>query len=473
VRLRARLALTLCAAAVPLGAGAFALHAYLDRRALEEGMREFVLARMENGGREMCEAFPHTFPEPPRPPGRPGHAPPPHPPGPGGPGRIELAAYDPSFRSANPRSPAFPPALRRALDGGAPTAAERYEEGGRGGLRVAMRMEWTEGPCAVMLAWRPDPPPNRAGRGRGPWIHYLLGVGLLLAALAAAGPTVRRVRRLTREVERAAKDRYATPVSVEGTDEIADLARAFNGAGASIRSQLEETERREAALRTFTADTTHDVMVPLTVLQGHLDRLRLAGEEGRAPDRADLRGAIRESQYMASLVHNLGAAARLGSGAAPNEARPFDLGRVVERVAGRHRPVADPLGIALEFAVPERPVVASGDELLVEQAVSNLVHNAVRHNREGGHVAVVLEAPPGGKAFALRVTDDGPGVPAELLASLGDRGLRSDAARTRSPEGQGLGIAIARGVCDRHGFVLAFRRPEAGGFEAEVSGPCA
>ncbi len=401
--------------------------------------------------------------------------PPPPPPPPAGRGdllaplRVELFAYDAKCTSRNPKAPPFPADLRAALEGGAPFASEPWEDGDRRGVRVAVRMSWSEGPCAVVLAWRPDPPEARA-RGLATWGPLLACAGLLLAAFAAAGPVVRRVRRLTGEVQRAAADRYGTPVTASGGDEIADLARAFNEAGASVRAQLEETERRETALREFVANTTHDVMVPLTVLQGHLDALRRRLEEAGAPDREKVLAAMVEAQYMASLVHNLGAAAKLEAGGPPPEPRPVDLGRAVERAVERHRPVARPLGIELDFAVPPEPVVVSGDDLLLEQAVGNLVHNAVRYNRTGGHVAVVLDAPRGGAAFSLRVADDGPGVPPDLLPRLGVRGVRADAARTRRPEGQGLGLTIVRGVCERHGFTLEFRTPEGGGLEVEIRG---
>jgi signal transduction histidine kinase len=98
-----------------------------------------------------------------------------------------------------------------------------------------------------------------------------------------------------------------------------------------------------------------------------------------------------------------------------------------------------------------------------------VVHNAIRHNRRGGHVAVVLdEDGPGG--FVLRVADDGPGVPAEQLPRLGERRFRTVEARQRHPEGLGLGLSIARDVAERHGFTLSFAAGPPSGLVVELRG---
>ena len=175
---------------------------------------------------------------------------------------------------------------------------------------------------------------------------------------------------------------------------------------------------------------------------------------------------------MASLVHNLGAAAKLEAGETHVERHPVNLNELVERAIARHRPVAGPRGIEINGAVPEPALWTSGDVTLIEQAVSNAVHNAVRYNRPGGHVAVVLE-PADGASFRLRVFDDGPGVPDDQLARLTERRYRADDARTRAPGGQGLGLSIAREVALRHGFALDLRRSEAGGLEVQLFGPTA
>jgi len=113
--------------------------------------------------------------------------------------------------------------------------------------------------------------------------------------------------------------------------------------------------------------------------------------------------------------------------------------------------------------------VVEGDVTLIEQAVSNVVHNAVRYNLRGGHVAVLLEeAPPDG--FRLRVVDDGPGVPAGELEGMVERRRRGDAARQREPGGLGLGLHITHGVAERHGFTLSFEPSEHGGLAVELRG---
>ena len=90
-------------------------------------------------------------------------------------------------------------------------------------------------------------------------------------------------------------------------DEIGDLARAFNAAGSEVRAYIEELEKRERSLRDFVQNTTHDVMLPLTVLKGHLVTMK----ERLGDDAAVVTSAMDEAHYMAALIHNLSVAAKL------------------------------------------------------------------------------------------------------------------------------------------------------------------
>lgn len=386
--------------------------------------------------------------------------------------RNELWAYAPDFRSANPQAPPFPPGLREELEDGAEVASSRWPPATRAGLEVALRMPW-DGPAAVVLVRRPEIGPPNALR------DFVLASALLCAVLLgavvfAAGPVVERVRRLTAQVRRGADAKVPSRVEIPGSDEVAELAGAFNAASDEIRSSLAELEKRERTLRAFVENTTHDVMLPLTVLQGHLTVLRRRAESGAPAQDEAARGevvvdALQEAHYMASLIQNLSAVVRLESGEIALEKHRIDLAPLVERVIARHAPIARARGLALEHAVPAEPLAAEGDVTLLEQAASNLIHNAVRYVDAGGHVAVVLER-RGGR-FALRVLDDGPGIAPELRSRVLERSFRAEAARSRHPGGLGLGLSIAKDVADRHGFELEISSPAAGGTQIELRGP--
>ena len=160
---------------------------------------------------------------------------------------------------------------------------------------------------------------------------------------------------------------------------------------------------------------------------------------------------MQESDYIASLVRNLEVAARLDAGE-PEAARdPIELSPLLARVISRHAPLARRRAVELVYAVPEHSPVAIGDLTLIEQAVSNLVQNAVLYNRAGGHVAAILEMDDA-QRFRISIKDDGPGIPPDELARLLDRGERGDAARTRHPHGSGLGLSIAARVAAAHAW---------------------
>ncbi|NPC81407.1 HAMP domain-containing histidine kinase, partial [Pyxidicoccus fallax] len=339
---------------------------------------------------------------------------------------------------------------------------------GRPILDVLLRMPWDGGPCAYILARREEPPSPPLG-GMPPLEVLAVPFFAVLAVVVALGPVIRRVRQLTDEVRTSAVSHYQQPVSVRGNDEVAELARAFQEARAEIQHQLSQQEAREQALRDFLANTMHDVMTPLTVLQGHLSAMQQRVGRGEPMEPAVMASAMGEAHYIASLVHNLAAATRLEAGEPQFQRAPVDLNAVVARVIGRHQPIARQRRISLVSGVPEAPVWVNGDVTLIEQAVSNVVFNGIHHGRDEGHVAVVLESTRQGR-FRLRVIDDGPGIPEEERARILERGFRGNAARTRGVEGQGLGLHITRHVAHVHGWTLTLAPSEYGGLEVALEG---
>nr|WP_225938030.1 HAMP domain-containing sensor histidine kinase [Myxococcus sp. RHSTA-1-4] len=466
----------------------------LRQRGQEEVLEASTLAQMQAGERERCEASPETWtvrrapppgegrslpdePGPPREPGprerepRTDGKPPPGrgPERPGrSPSRVQHFPYDAGLVSRNPRAPVLPEALLRGVRAGQGVVIHHSTQAGRPTLDVLLRMPWDGGPCAYILARREEPRSPPLG-GMPPPELLVVPFFAALAVVVALGPVIRRVRKLTGEVRASAVSRYQQPVSVRGNDEVAELARAFQEARAEIQHQLSQQEAREQALRDFLANTMHDVMTPLTVLQGHLSAMQQRLGRGEPMEPAVMTSAMGEAHYIASLVHNLAAATRLEAGEPQFQRAPVDLNSVVARVIGRHQPIARQRRISLVSGVPEAPVWVNGDVTLIEQAVSNVVFNGIHHGREDGHVAVVLESTRQGR-FRLRVIDDGPGIPEEERARLLERGFRGNAARTRGIQGQGLGLHITRHVAHVHGWTLTLQPSEYGGLEVGMEG---
>jgi len=270
-------------------------------------------------------------------------------------------------------------------------------------------------------------------------------------------------------VQRSAAGAYLVPVAVEGTDEIAELAKAFNGAAAEVRAQVEAQQHREQVLRDFLANTTHDVAIPLTVLQGRLAGMRRAQASGEPVPEELVAHAIEDAHHLGALIHNLGAAAKLEAGEPEIVRRRVDLVGVVQRCVARHQLLADLLGVDLQAAVPEAPLFAEGDVTLLEEAVGNVIYNAIHYNRRGGHVAVVLDPLPPGR-FSLAIADDGPGLLPGELAHLFERAFRGEGARARRPPGRGLGLDIAKRVADTHAMTLTADEPADGGLRISFSG---
>lgn len=447
--LRWRVAIAVIALVLPTTL-AFSLFSYRVRREAQiETVYESVVARMENGGRERCEARAElSFP---RRRGRRARA-----------GLELVGRYDASLRASDAASPPLSPAIAEAFEAGETAVLD--PDAPRMTPRLALRMPWDEGSCAVLLVRAP-----RAAALEGIPRDLLLALTVLVLALAAAtlalGPPLRRLGQLSSAVRASSKaGALEVPADTRGEDEIGVLAGALAGAAARDRAHVNELEARDRALREYVDGTTHDLALPLTVIQGHLGALGESAERGVPADAAEVRGAAASANYLAQLSANLAAAARL-EGGAPVEKRSVDVGPIAQRVLDRLAPIARHRNVELAAALPDGPATIEGDELLLERALANLVHNAIRHRAsasEPGHVAVIVQASP----LSVTVKSDGTPIDDAALASLRSGTVPPDVARTR---GRGLGLSIVRKVAALHGLRVEFARGEGGSLEVVLA----
>jgi two-component system sensor histidine kinase MprB len=268
------------------------------------------------------------------------------------------------------------------------------------------------------------------------WVTIAFGgLGVLVAGLAGwlvASNGLRPVRRLTTAVERIARTEDLTPLPVEGDDEVARLATAFN----QMLTALDAARVRQ---RQLVADASHELRTPLTSLRTNIDLLTMSGDMSSIPPAAreevmdDIRAQIEE---LTTLIGDLTELAR--DEPVPPTVEPVDLADVVDHAVQRVRRRAP----SVTFEVFTRPWWVVGEAPALERAVTNLLDNAAKWSPDGGLVTVRLSD------GVLTVDDQGPGIPEEARAHIFDRFWRSATARTLP--GSGLGLAIVRQVADRH-----------------------
>ena len=281
-------------------------------------------------------------------------------------------------------------------------------------------------------------------------VMLLFGLsGVVAAGIAGWGVArngLRPVRGLTASVEEIARTEDLRPLPVEGDDEIARLASAFN----QMLTALAASRDRQ---RQLVADAGHELRTPLTSLRTNLDLLAQsdASPDGLPPEaRAELLDDVRaQLEELSTLVGDLVELARDAPSAHVIET--LDLTDVVEDAVARVRRRAP----GVSFVVRTEPWYVVGEHGALERAVTNLVDNAAKWSPEGGTVRVALL---GG---VLSVDDEGPGIAEQDLPHVFQRFWRAE--ESRSMPGSGLGLSIVQQVAVRHsGSVEAGRSPHGG-----------
>jgi signal transduction histidine kinase len=269
-------------------------------------------------------------------------------------------------------------------------------------------------------------------------LALLMGSWISRRALAAVDQIITEVREITDG--RSLHRRLAEPLV---KDELGRLA-------ATLNQMMTRLERSFAALRRFTADASHELKTPLTVLRAGVERV-ITTPNLSQDTLATLEETLQEIKRMTELVDALLTLARADEGIAPLHREPVDLREIVEEVRETGELLAEESGVQMEVATPPEPMVVSVDATRIRQLILNLLTNAVKYTPPGGTVRMQLSAANG--RVILSVADTGIGIAPGDLPHIFDRFWRADSARTRTGErpGAGLGLAISKWIAEAHG----------------------
>jgi signal transduction histidine kinase len=241
----------------------------------------------------------------------------------------------------------------------------------------------------------------------------------------------RRIRRLERAADRIAGGRLDEPVLDRGSDELGQLAAAFE----RMRQRLAHLEY---ARREFIANASHELRTPIFALGGFLELLDDpdVDPQTRAEFLATMQVQVERLTKLATELLDL---SRLDAGQLRIESETVDLATLAEALAAEFTAMARAGDHPLAVEVASEPPVAQADEQRVLQVGRVLVENALRHTPPGTPVRIRV-ASEAGRAL-LSVQDEGSGIPEEHAEDIFDRFYRLDG---NLASGSGLGLAIAR-----------------------------
>jgi signal transduction histidine kinase len=228
-------------------------------------------------------------------------------------------------------------------------------------------------------------------------------------------------------------------IALRGTDD------EFDHLAGSLNAMLDRIQTLMEGLRQVTIDIAHDLRTPLS---RHRQRMELALMEARSADelRTALEGSVGEVDAILQTFGALLTLARLESGADPPGFTELNLAEVLRNVTEAYGAVAEDQGQSLALRLTGVALPVSGSRELLTQLFANLIENALRHTPEG--TAVDVSAETDGRAINVRVSDNGPGIPAALRQNVFRPFFRLDVSRTTP--GTGLGLSLANAIAAMH-----------------------
>jgi heavy metal sensor kinase len=268
---------------------------------------------------------------------------------------------------------------------------------------------------------------------------------LLIASaggLFLANKALRPVDAITRIARRIGSGDLSQRIRIKRVnDEIGRLASTFNEMIAKLEKSFHQVKR-------FTADASHELKTPLTILRGEVE-VGLKKKRGLKEYQSILASNLEEINRMSRIVEDLLTLSRADMGELIMEREEIELSALAREVWEDLQLLAKKKRVQLKF-VDNGFTRVEGDPLFLRQLILNLTENGLKYTRAGGEVAVRVKGDREQGMVRLLVTDTGVGIPQKDLKRIFDRFYRVDGARSRETGGTGLGLSICQWIAQAH-----------------------
>jgi len=222
-------------------------------------------------------------------------------------------------------------------------------------------------------------------------------------------------------------------------DEIGELAATFD-------SMIKRLKESFDSLNQFSADVSHELRTPLTILQGEVE-IALRGDRSSNEYRDILKSSLEEIKRLQNIVETLLFLSKAEAGKIVYNKKDIEVLELIVSVIYPLKSYLKERNITLDIDV-EPSLIMKGDENLLKQLFYNLIHNAIKYNRDNGKI--FIKASSSGKFINVSIEDTGSGIKKDFLEKIFDRFYRVDKSRTRDEGGFGLGLNIAKKIIDIH-----------------------
>ncbi|MBD8016054.1 sensor histidine kinase [Planococcus wigleyi] len=292
-------------------------------------------------------------------------------------------------------------------------------------------------------------------------IGFVVAIALvsIIGMIWMARQLTRPIVQLTEATKHIARENYSFPLDIRRNDEIGQLSESFN----LMQKQL---QHNDLARKSFISNVSHDFQSPLMNIQGYADLLKSPGLSDE--DRLAYTSIIdQEAKRLSSLTRQLLLLTSLDQGAYPMKTKEFQLDEQLRGVVRKYRWRLEEEDINLSYQLA--PTRFRGDAELLDNVWDNLLTNAIKYNKSGGSIEIILQSDDTGITVTFK--DSGQGIPEDALPQLFDRFYRVDAARKKDSTGLGLSI-VHQIVTLHHGtirvnsrlgtgseFILSFPHP--------------
>ena len=273
------------------------------------------------------------------------------------------------------------------------------------------------------------------------WIYLTSCVAIVIMSLFATNTVINPVKSLRETATKISQGDLNQRVEVRGKSEIAELGQTFN----LMCDRIQDVDEQRSE---FVSNASHELKTPLASMKILVESLLFQQNVDKKIYREFLLDINGEIDRMSNLINDLLLLSKMDSNIITIQIEKHSLAGIIRESIDALRPIFNKRNIQLSFYAPT-DVEAECDKIKVQQAVNNLIENAIKYSKSDGYVKVYLIRV--GEEACITVEDNGVGIPPEHLNHIFERFYRVDKARSRDTGGTGLGLHIVRKIAVMHG----------------------